>query len=81
MRTHRIELIDPAITSTRDKLRQTLKMIEMKDVKKVQGRWFPTTIIYKDMLKSGKGTEMKMADIRFDQEIPEHIFSKAALKQ
>ena len=60
---------------------QQLKSIEMKDVKKIDGRWFPTTVIYKDMLKSGKGTEMKMLDIKFDQEIPEHIFSKASLKQ
>ena len=60
---------------------QQLKLIEMKDVKKMSGRWFPTTVIYKDMLKGGKGTELKMLDIRFDQKMPEHIFTKAALKQ
>ncbi len=53
----------------------------MKDVIQVQGRWFPTTIIYKDMLKQGDGTEFKMTKISFDQKIPEHIFSKASLKQ
>ncbi len=60
---------------------QQLKEITMSDVKKIQGRWFPTTIIYKDMLKNGKGTEMKMLDIKFDQEIPPHIFTKAVLKK
>lgn len=60
---------------------QLLKRVELKDVQKIQNRWFPTTIIYKDMLKEGKGTEFKMNDIKFNQEIPEYIFTKAALKQ
>lgn len=58
-----------------------LKQMEMKDVVQVQGRWFPSTIIYKDMLKQGDGTEFKMTKISFDQKIPEHIFTKASLKQ
>lgn len=58
-----------------------LKQMEMKDVIQVQGRWFPTTIIYKDMLKQGDGTEFRMTKISFDQKIPEHIFTKASLKQ
>lgn len=63
------------------KSNQLLKRTELKDVKQIQGRWFPTTIIYKDMLKQGNGTEFKMTSILFDQKIPEYIFSKAALKQ
>jgi len=58
-----------------------LKLMEMKDVIKVQGRWFPTTVKYKDMLKQGEGTEFTITRISFDQQIPEYIFSKAALKQ
>lgn len=60
---------------------QLLKRTELKDVKQIQGRWFPTTIVYKDMLKQGNGTEFKMNSILFDQKIPEYVFSKAALKQ
>jgi outer membrane lipoprotein-sorting protein len=60
---------------------QLLKKLEFKDVKKIQGRWFPFTTTYKDMLKSGKGTEFKITNILFDQTIPEYIFTKAALKQ
>jgi outer membrane lipoprotein-sorting protein len=60
---------------------QMLKRTEFKDVKQIQGRWFPTTIIYKDMLKQGNGTEFKITSILFDQKIPEYIFTKAALKQ
>lgn len=58
-----------------------LKRSIMSDVKNIQGRWFPTTIVYKDMLKDGKGTEFKMTSIKFDQEIPEYLFTKAALKK
>jgi outer membrane lipoprotein-sorting protein len=60
---------------------QLLKRTELKDVKNIQGRWFPTTVIYKDMLKEGSGTEFKMTSVKFDQEIPGYIFTKAALKQ
>ncbi len=60
---------------------QLLKRTEMKDVKNIQGRWYPTTIVYKDMLKEGNGTEFKMTSIKFNQDIPEYIFSKAALKK
>lgn len=60
---------------------QLLKKVELKDVQKIQNRWFPTTVVYKDMLKDGKGTEFKMLNVKFDTNIPEYIFSKAALKQ
>jgi len=60
---------------------QLLKRSTLSDVQKVQGKWFPMKIIYKDMLKQGDGTEIQMTSIKFDQEIPEYIFTKAALKK
>ncbi len=60
---------------------QLLKRMELSDVEKIQGRWFPKTILFKDLLKEGNGTEFKMTNIKFDQQIPETIFTKAALKQ
>jgi outer membrane lipoprotein-sorting protein len=60
---------------------QLLKRLDMKDVIQVQGRWFPSTMVYKDMLKEGDGTEFKMTKLQFNVEIPEYIFTKAALKQ
>jgi len=60
---------------------QLLKRTELSDVQKVQDRWFPMTMVYKDMLKDGKGTEFRMTRAQFDQDIPEYIFTKAALKQ
>ena len=58
-----------------------LKNLELKDVTKIQERWYPKRMIFKDMLKKGKGTEFIIKDIKFDQDIPEHIFSKAALRK
>ncbi|MFN8206960.1 MAG: outer membrane lipoprotein-sorting protein [Bacteroidales bacterium] len=60
---------------------QLLKRTELKDVVQIQGRWFPTSVIYKDMLKGGLGTEFRMTNLRFDQQIPDYIFTKASLKK
>lgn len=60
---------------------QLLKRVELSDVQKIQGRWFPTNILYKDILKDGNGTEFKMNNLKFNQHIPDYIFTKAALKQ
>ncbi len=60
---------------------QLLKRIELSDIKQVQGRWFPHTMVYKDMLKQGKGTEFNITSIKFDQDIPAYRFTKASLKK
>ncbi len=60
---------------------QLLKRTTMSDVKKIDGRWFPAKIVYKDVLKQGDGTEFNVTSIKFNQQIPDYIFSKAALKQ
>jgi outer membrane lipoprotein-sorting protein len=60
---------------------QMLKRLEYSDFRNVSGRWFPFIFVYKDMLKDSKGTEFKISSIKFDQVIPEYIFTKAALKQ
>ena len=60
---------------------QLLKRTTLSDVKQIDGRWFPTKIIYKDILKQGEGTEFNMTSVKFNQTIPDYIFTKAALKQ
>jgi outer membrane lipoprotein-sorting protein len=60
---------------------QLLKRTTLSEVKKIAGRWFPTKIIYKDVLKTGEGTEFVISSVKFNQTIPEYIFTKAALKQ
>jgi len=56
-----------------------LKKLEMSNIKQIQGRWFPMTMLYKDMLKQGDGTEFNIRSIQFDAVIPDHIFTKASL--
>ncbi|MBY5959217.1 outer membrane lipoprotein-sorting protein [Membranicola marinus] len=58
-----------------------LKRAEASDVKRVDGRWYPMKMNYKDVLKEGKGTDFVITDIQFDVKIPEYIFSKASLKR
>jgi len=60
---------------------QLLKRTTFSDVKQIGGRWFPSKIVYKDMLRSGDGTEFMITSVKFDQPIPDYIFTKAALKQ
>ena len=58
-----------------------LKTTEIKNVIWVQGRWVPNVIIFKDALKEGEGTEFVIESVEFDVDIPDYIFSKAALRR
>ena len=58
-----------------------LKNTEVKRVEKNNNRWVPMEVVFKDMLKSGDGTQFMVESIQFNAEIPEYIFSKAALKK
>ncbi|MBN2863508.1 MAG: outer membrane lipoprotein-sorting protein, partial [Bacteroidales bacterium] len=60
---------------------QLLKRTTLSDVKQISGRWFPMKVVYKDLLKQGEGTEFIITSIKFNQQIPDYIFTKAALKQ
>ena len=58
-----------------------LKRTEAKDVRRLDGRWIPKNIVFKDMLKTGEGTEFLLEEVRFNAEIPDHVFSKASLRR
>jgi len=60
---------------------QLLKKTSMSEVEKIDGRWYPKKVNYKDMLKSGDGTDFIVVNIEFDAVIPAYLFSKAALKK
>ena len=60
---------------------QLLKQVVMSDIAWIDGRWYPKKMNYKDVLKYGKGTDFVVIDIKFNEKIPEHLFSKAALKR
>jgi outer membrane lipoprotein-sorting protein len=58
-----------------------LKKTEIHEVFEQDGRWFPRHLTYRDMLKSGKGTEIIFEEIDFNTKIPSSKFSKASLKK
>lgn len=57
-----------------------LKTIHASDLQKSGKRWYPRKFVFKDNLKSGKGTEYYIDQIEFDVPIAKHVFSKAMLK-
>jgi outer membrane lipoprotein-sorting protein len=57
-----------------------LKRTQLSEVTRIQGRWFPMKIVFKDILKTGDGTQFVVESIKFDEPIPETVFSKASLK-
>jgi len=58
-----------------------LKTTEVEEVKRMGGRWVATRAVFRDVLKGGKGTEFSISSIEFNAEIPDYIFTKAALKE
>jgi outer membrane lipoprotein-sorting protein len=58
-----------------------LKTLEVKEVKKIQNRWVGTKAVFKDVLKTGEGTEFVLESIEFNANIPDYIFTKASLRK
>ncbi len=58
-----------------------LKATEVTDVFKVDNRCYPKKMVFKDMLSRGKGTEYIIESIDFNVDIPDHMLTKAALRQ
>jgi len=58
-----------------------LKTITIKKVERINNKWTPVHILFKDVLKKGGGTEFMMESIIFDTQIPDYIFSKANLRK
>jgi outer membrane lipoprotein-sorting protein len=58
-----------------------LKTTEIKEIRRVEERWVPYHVVFKDVLKGGQGTEFILESIEFDAEVPEHIFTKASLRK
>ena len=58
-----------------------LKRINIKDIRKVNERWYPFSILYKDMLTAGRGTELVIHSVIFDPKLSPQIFSKGVLRR
>lgn len=58
-----------------------LKTAEVRSVIRAQNRWVQNNVVFKDVLKNGEGTEFIIESIEFNADIPDYIFSKAALRK
>lgn len=58
-----------------------IKTIQVKNVRRIENRWFPVEMVFKDELKSGKGTEFMLESVEFNADIPDYVFSKASLRR
>jgi hypothetical protein len=58
-----------------------LKTTVVKEIMPVDNRWVARRVVFKDALKEGKGTEFILDSIEFDAQIPEYLFTKAALRR
>jgi outer membrane lipoprotein-sorting protein len=58
-----------------------LKTTEVLQVERISGRWVAKTVVFKDVLRTGRGTRFEIESIEFNAAIPEHVFSKAMLRK
>jgi len=58
-----------------------LKTMDIRAVARIQDRWTATSVLYRDVLKEGEGTEFFVDSVVYDARIPDFLFSKAALKK
>jgi hypothetical protein len=58
-----------------------LKTLDVREVMEAEGRWVAKSVLYKDVLREGEGTEFLVNSIVFDAVIPDYLFSKAALRK
>jgi outer membrane lipoprotein-sorting protein len=58
-----------------------LKTMDIREVMEIQNHWIAKSVLYKDVLKEGQGTEFFIDSILIDTPLPDYLFSKAALKK
>lgn len=63
------------------KSKKLLKTFEVLEIFQVEGRWFPKKMRFKDVLSRGEGTEFITESIDFNADVPEYMFTKAALRK
>lgn len=58
-----------------------LKNFEIRSVMKINDRWYPKEMFFKDVMAKGQGTLYIIEDIKFGVDIPDYMFSKASLRE
>jgi hypothetical protein len=78
----RVERLRSLILKNRcAKVGKLLKTRGLREPMEVQNHWIAKSILYKDVMKEGGGTEFFVVSIVLNASIPDCIFSKAALKK
>jgi outer membrane lipoprotein-sorting protein len=58
-----------------------LKTTDVLAVERMNGRWVAKAVVFKDVLKTGRGTRFEIETIEFNASIPDYTFSKAMLRK
>lgn len=58
-----------------------LKTMDVREVMRVRNHWLAKSVLYRDVLKEGEGTEFFIDSVTLDADIPDYLFSKAALRR
>ncbi len=58
-----------------------LKTFAVNKVFKVDGRWYPKKMTFKDVMQKSSGTEFIIDSVQFDVKIPDYFFTKASLRK
>jgi len=58
-----------------------LKTVDVRDVMRVKSHWVAKSVLYRDVLKEGEGTEFFSDSVTFDAPIPDYLLSKASLRR
>ena len=58
-----------------------LKTVDVREVMRVKTHWLAKSVLYKDVLKEGEGTEFFTDSVTLDAPIPDYLLSKASLRR
>jgi outer membrane lipoprotein-sorting protein len=58
-----------------------LKTTRITDVFRLDNRWYPKHMVFRDELSKGKGTEYIIDSVDLKTDVPDHLLTKAALRK
>ena len=58
-----------------------LKTVDVREVMRVKNHWLAKSVLYRDVLKEGEGTEFFTDTVTLDAPIPDYLLSKASLRR
>jgi hypothetical protein len=58
-----------------------LKTTRITDAERLEERWYPKRMVFRDELSSGKGTEYLVDSVDLNTEVPDYLLTKASLRK